>query len=305
MSFFIKRLSIIGIGLIGGSLAMGLRERGLVGEVVGVARRQSTLKTALEMGVIDHGTASAREGVEGASFVLVSTPVSAIAPAVRDFAGSLEKGAVVTDAGSVKGEIVRACEEAMPEGCYFVGGHPIAGREHSGVAAAFPSLYEGSRTILTPTEKTVSHALERVRLVWEAVGSQIEEMDPDHHDSVLAATSHLPHLMAYNVVNTLSDLEGHLRQEVFRYAASGFRDFTRIASSDPTMWRDICLENRTAIVDMLGRFRDDLDKLTQRVEQGDSDALFGIFARSKGTRDRILQDQMVAPHTPADGDKDK
>ncbi|MBF0623368.1 MAG: prephenate dehydrogenase/arogenate dehydrogenase family protein [Magnetococcales bacterium] len=307
MSFFINKLAVIGVGLIGGSLASSLREQGLVGEVVGVARRRNTLETARAMGVIDHGTVSAVEGVAGANFVLVSTPVCSIVPTVKDFAPALAKGAVVTDAGSVKGSIVRRCEELMPEGASFVGGHPIAGREHSGVAASFPSLYQGSRTILTPTKRTRPQAMELVRLVWEAAGSTVETMDPDHHDRVLAATSHLPHLMAYNIVNTLSDLEDDIRGEVFRYAASGFRDFTRIASSDPTMWRDICLENRDAILDVLARFRDDLDKLTKRVKEGDADGLFGIFARSKSTRDRIMEEnkkKTVAPQgTPEQGAK--
>ncbi|MBF0136253.1 MAG: prephenate dehydrogenase/arogenate dehydrogenase family protein [Magnetococcus sp. DMHC-1] len=293
MSFFIKRLAVVGVGLIGGSLAQALREQDLVGEVIGVARRRRTLEKALDMKVIDQGTVSAAEGVAGANLVLVSTPVCSIVPTVENFAPALAKGAVVTDAGSVKGSIVRRCEALMPEHAHFVGSHPIAGREHSGVEASIPSLYHGSRTVLTPTPHTQAQAMEYVRLVWEAVGSKVEIMDPDYHDRVLAATSHLPHLMAYNIVNTLSDLEDDLRGEVFRFAASGFRDFTRIASSDPTMWRDICLENRVAIVEMLNRFRVDLEQLTKRVEEGDADGLFGKFARAKGTRDRVLAENKL------------
>ena len=179
----------------------------------------------------------------------------------------------------------------MPHGVHFVGSHPVAGTEHSGVASSFATLFEGSRTVLTPTENTPADALELVRLVWEASGSKVEIMDAAHHDRVLAATSHLPHLMAYNIVNTLSDLEDDIRAEVFRYASGGFRDFTRIASSDPTMWRDICLENRDAILDMLTRFRSDLDKLSKQIESGNEDALYGIFARSKHTRERVLEER--------------
>ncbi|MBF0627715.1 MAG: prephenate dehydrogenase/arogenate dehydrogenase family protein [Magnetococcales bacterium] len=288
VSLFIPRLTIIGVGLIGGSLARALKERNLVGEVVGVNRTRDSLAKALELGVIDHWTTSAAQGVRDASLVLVATPVLTIPRIVEDFASALKPGCVVTDAGSVKGTVVGPCEALMPEGVHFVGGHPIAGTEHSGVEASFATLYEGSRTILTPTARTDPKALDLVRRVWEAAGSRVETMDVLTHDRVLGATSHLPHLIAYNVVNTLSDLEDDLRAEVFRYAAGGFRDFTRIASSDPAMWRDICLSNRESILDILVRFRDALDVLTQRVRDGDRDGLYGAFARSKRTRDGIL-----------------
>ncbi len=297
MSFFIKKLAVIGVGLIGGSLARALREQDLVGEVVGVNRSRTALEKALALGVIDQGTTDAAEAVRQATLVLVATPVRSIAPVVAYMAPFLAPGAVVTDVGSVKQSVVQACEAVMPVSTgkgepvvHFVGGHPIAGREHVGVEHSFASLFEGSRTILTPTPRTASDAQELVRLVWEAVGSQVEIMEAGYHDQVLAATSHLPHLMAYNVVNTLSDLEDQIRAEVFRYAAGGFRDFTRIASSDPSMWRDICLENRVAILDILGRFRMDLDRLMAQIDSGNGDALYGIFARSKTTRDRILAD---------------
>lgn len=289
MSFFIKKLTIIGLGLIGGSLARALRERDRVGEVVGVNRSRSSLEKAVELGVIDRFTTDPVVGVQGANLVVVATPVRSIVPMIRAAAPGLMAGAVVTDAGSVKGKIVFDCEAAMPEGVHFVGGHPIAGTEHSGVEASFATLFEGSRTILTPTERTAKDALELVTIVWEAAGSVVETMDPRHHDRVLAATSHLPHLMAYNIVKTLSDLENDVQSEVFRFAASGFRDFTRIASSDPTMWRDICLENREAILEMIGRFRRDLDHLHALVAGGEGDALHTIFAQSRDTRGRVLK----------------
>ncbi|MEO5354144.1 MAG: prephenate dehydrogenase/arogenate dehydrogenase family protein [Magnetococcus sp. XQGC-1] len=302
MSFFIKKLAVLGVGLIGGSLARALREQDLVGEVVGVNRSRAAMEKAVALGVIDRGTTEAAEAVRGASLVLVATPVRAIAPLVGHIAPFLAPGAVVTDVGSVKQSVVAACEVVMPAAVpggkgertvNFVGGHPIAGREHVGVEHSFASLFEGSRTILTPTPHTASDALELVRLVWEAAGSHVELMDAGYHDQILAATSHLPHLMAYSVVNTLSDLEDHIRAEVFRYAAGGFRDFTRIASSDPAMWRDICLENPAAILDILARFRKDLDRLIGQIESGNGDALYGIFARSKSTRDRILAENKI------------
>ncbi|MBF0162046.1 MAG: prephenate dehydrogenase/arogenate dehydrogenase family protein [Magnetococcales bacterium] len=298
MSFFIKKLTVIGVGLIGGSLARALRAQDLVGEVVGVNRSRAAMEKAVQLQVIDRGSSDLADAVRDASLVVVATPVRSIAPMVQHMAPFLAPNAVVTDVGSVKQSVVQACEAillkqnpgATGASLRFVGGHPIAGREHVGVEHAFATLFEGSRTILTPTPHTASDALELVRLVWEAAGSHVETMAADYHDQVLAATSHLPHLMAYNVVNTLSDLEEHMRAEVFRYAAGGFRDFTRIASSDPSMWRDICLENRSAILAILARFRDDLDRLAAQIDTGNGDALYGIFARSKSTRDRILAD---------------
>ncbi|MBF0193876.1 MAG: prephenate dehydrogenase/arogenate dehydrogenase family protein [Magnetococcales bacterium] len=292
MALFIKQLTIIGVGLIGGSLARALKDRDMVGEVVGVNRTRRSLDTALELGVIDRATNDVVEGVKGSTMVLVATPVRSIPKVIEDSISGLSPGTVITDAGSVKGALVDKCEAILqPHDVHFVGSHPVAGTEHSGVASSFSTLFEGSRTVITPTKNTPSDALQQVRLVWEAAGSIVEIMDPHHHDRVLAATSHLPHLMAYNIVNTLSDLEDDIRAEVFRYASGGFRDFTRIASSDPTMWRDICLENRGAILDMLNRFRKDLDKLSVQIETGNEDALYGIFARSKHTRERVLEER--------------
>ncbi|MBF0097204.1 MAG: prephenate dehydrogenase/arogenate dehydrogenase family protein [Magnetococcales bacterium] len=300
MAFFIKKLAVIGVGLIGGSLARSLRDQSLVGEVVGVNRSRSALEKAEALGVIDYGTTDAIAAVRDASMVLIATPVRSIAPMVAHIAPFLAPGVVVTDVGSVKQSVVRDCEAAMAAApaatsgkTHFVGGHPIAGREHVGVEHSFATLFAGSRTVLTPTAQTASDALELVRLVWEATGSYVEVMDAAYHDQVLAATSHLPHLMAYSVVNTLSDLEDQIRAEVFRYAAGGFRDFTRIASSDPSMWRDICLENRTAILSILERVRHDLDRLVEQIDSGNGDALYGIFARSKTTRDRILAEHKI------------
>lgn len=289
MSFFTQRLTIIGVGLIGGSLARRLKKMELVGEVVGVNRSEASLNKALELGVIDRGTHDPLEGVDGADMVLVATPVNAIPAVVRQFAPALAPGAVVTDAGSAKERIVAACEDLMPEGAHFVGGHPIAGREFSGVEASVADLYEGARTVLTLTQRTDEKALERVRDMWEATGSIVDIMEPAYHDQVLAATSHLPHLIAYTTMHTLADLGETIPDEVFRLAAgAGFKDFTRIASSDPAMWRDVSLMNREALLEFLNRFQEHLDDLKRRVDEGDADGLYGAFARSKKARDRIL-----------------
>ena len=294
MSFFIDRLTIIGVGLIGGSLARALKQNNRVGLVTGVNRSRQSLQTALDLGVIDHGTTDPQAGVRDADLVLVATPVLTIAPMIVAIGPALKPGAVVTDVGSVKGAMVADCERGLPTGVHFVGSHPIAGREHAGVAASQVDLFQGKRTILTPTANTHNAALQQVRDLWQAVGAEVETMDPYFHDRVLAATSHLPHLVAFNMVRTLSDLETHTRSQVFHYTAGGFLDSTRIASSDPTMWRDICLANREAILEMLVRLRGNLEVLSDQVEQGNGDALYGIFSQAKKTRDRILQEEGLA-----------
>jgi len=289
MSFFINKLAIIGVGLIGGSIAKALKSAGLVGEVVGVNRSATNLATALEMGVIDHGTHSVVEAVSGADLIVVATPVSTVVPMVAQFAPALDDGAVVTDVGSVKGEIVAGCDAILTGKSYFVGSHPIAGREYAGVEAALTDLFVDTKTLVTPSATTHGPAVKKVTQLWEALGSKVETMDPAYHDQVLAATSHLPHLIAFNLMRTLSDIEDRIPDRIFRLAAgAGFRDSTRVASSDPAMWRDVCLENRDSIVEILERFHADLGRMTERVKKGDAEGLYGIFSRSKATRDRIL-----------------
>ncbi|MET0065578.1 MAG: prephenate dehydrogenase/arogenate dehydrogenase family protein [Candidatus Thiodiazotropha sp.] len=283
----IEKLAVIGVGLIGGSVAMALREEGLVREVVGCGRGAANLIKAQELGVIDHYTHDSAEAVRGADMVLLAVPLGAMRATLESICEHLEKHAVVTDAGSVKGSVirdVRAVFGQVPE--FFVPGHPIAGTERSGVEAAFATLYRNRRVILTPTVETRPEALQRVESLWKACGAEVTYMSVEHHDEVLAATSHLPHMLAFSLVETLSRMKEN--DEIFRFAAGGFRDFTRIASSNPVMWRDICLANQQALGGMLTRFADDLHELARILEQGDSEGLLKLFNSAKQARDRYV-----------------
>jgi prephenate dehydrogenase len=283
----IKKLAVIGVGLIGGSLARVLREKGAVGEVVGIGRGEANLKRGVELGVLDSYCLDAREGVRGADLVFVATPVCSIPTVVAEIAPYLAPGAIVTDGGSVKEFVVEACEPLMPQGTYFVGGHPIAGTEHSGVDASFASLYQGKRCILTPTGRTDPGALAKVVEIWKLAGSTVPLMDPVQHDRVVAAISHLPHMVAYSLVNAVDGYD-RFGGELLSFSAGGFRDFTRIASSDPVMWRDIALTNRDAILETMDFFAGYLARLRSMVENGDSGALESFFLNSKQKRDAIL-----------------
>ncbi|MCM2357522.1 MAG: prephenate dehydrogenase/arogenate dehydrogenase family protein [Geobacteraceae bacterium] len=283
----IERLAIIGVGLIGGSLARILREKGEVGEVVGIGRGEANLKRAVELGVIDRYSTDPCEGVRGADLVFLATPVCSIAAVAERIAPCLSAGCVVTDGGSVKEGIVATCERLMPAGSHFVGGHPIAGTEHSGVDASFASLYQGKRCIVTPTPDTDPGALRKVVRMWEAAGSEVILMDVVKHDRVVAAISHLPHMVAYSLVNAV---EGYDRfdESILKYSAGGFRDFTRIASSDPAMWRDIALMNREAIIEMMDFFARYFAELRALVAKGDGEGMRLFFEESKKSRDAIL-----------------
>jgi len=258
-----------------------------VGEVVGIGRGESNLKKGVELGVIDRYCTDPCAGVAGADVVFLATPVCSIAGLVERIAPHLAAGSVVTDGGSVKEEIVAACERLMPAGTWFVGGHPIAGTEHSGVEASFAALYENRRCILTPTTRTDGGALRKVARMWEIAGSEVTLMDVVKHDRVVAAISHLPHMVAYSLVNAV---EGYDRfdESILRYSAGGFRDFTRIASSDPDMWRDIALMNREAVLEMMDIFSGSFDKLRRLVESGDGEGMRRFFEESKRSRDAIL-----------------
>ena len=283
----IKRLAIIGVGLIGGSLALALRARGAVGEVVGIGRGEANLRRGVELGVIDRYSLDPCTGVKDADLIFLATPVCTIAGILGQIAPYLASGAIVTDGGSAKEEIVAACEPLMPEGTFFVGGHPIAGTEHSGVEAAFATLYENRRCILTPTKLTDPAALATVMKVWELAGSEVVLMDVHKHDRVLAAISHLPHMVAYSLVNSVGGYD-RFDENILRYSAGGFRDFTRIASSDPVMWRDIALMNREAILEMMDFFAGSLADLRRLVATADGNGLETFFARSKEQRDAII-----------------
>ncbi len=282
----IRRLCIFGVGLIGGSLALALRRGGHCREVVGCSRSEQHLARAVERGVIDSYSLDAVEAVRDADMVLLAVPLGAMGPVCTSIRDALPVDAVLTDVGSAKASVVHAVSAAFgvaPSG--FVPGHPIAGTEQSGVDAAFPELFQDRRVILTPLETTRKDALDKVRAMWQAAGAVVEEMSVTHHDEVLAATSHLPHLLAFGLVDSLARMGES--EEIFRYAAGGFRDFTRIASSDPVMWRDICLANSEAILEVMKHYREDLDGITEAVKHGDGDLLLEIFRRAKAARDRF------------------
>lgn len=283
----IERLCIIGVGLIGGSLARALRDAGACQEVVGAGRSVGNLQIAVDLGVIDRYETDLGQAVSGADMVVVCVPLGAMEGVFNAIKGQLSGQVVLTDVGSAKGNVIEAAQRAfgsVPD--FFVPGHPIAGTEQSGVEASFPGLYNNRRVILTPLPNTSAHATGRVRDMWEAAGAQVVSMNPVHHDAVLAATSHLPHLLAYSLVDTLARLDDN--DEVFEYAAGGFRDFTRIASSDPVMWRDICLANRDAILLMVEHYIDDLQVLREAIRNHDGQQLLDVFTAAKSARDRFI-----------------
>ncbi len=284
----IRRLCVIGTGLIGGSLARALRAAGYCNEVVGAGRNAEHLQQAVELGVIDRYDTDLARAVEGADMVLVAVPLGAMQQVFGAIRGHLADDAVLTDAGSAKGSVIDDVRAAFGEvPANFVPGHPIAGTERSGVEASFAELYRDRRVILTPLAHTDAQATARVRAMWEAAGAGVVEMEPGHHDMVLAATSHLPHVLAFVLVESLARM--HDEQEIFDYAAGGFRDFTRIASSDPVMWRDICLSNSAALHAMIERFMNDLQALDEAVRSRDGERLLEIFGSAKAARDRHVE----------------
>lgn len=285
--FYIDKLAVVGVGLIGGSLSLALKASGAVGEVIGIGRGQANLDTAMELGVVDRVTRDLAAGVAEADVVFLSTPVLSLGPVARQMMAHLKPGAIVTDGGSVKQAVIDEIEPYLHPDVHFVPGHPIAGTEHSGAESAFASLYQGRRCILTPTVQTAATALQTVRGMWEAAGCEVVVMEVEKHDRVLAAISHLPHMVAYALVNAVGAYDRY-EENILEYSAGGFRDFTRIASSDPTMWRDIALTNREALVEMMGQFEAFFRELKEDVSQGDSGRLFEFFRRSKESRDAIL-----------------
>ncbi|TRL35135.1 prephenate/arogenate dehydrogenase family protein [Rhizobium straminoryzae] len=283
------RITLIGIGLIGSSIARDIRDKGLAGEVVISTRSETTLKRAEELGLGDRYLTSAAEAVKGADLVIVSVPVGSSGMVAEQIAPHLKPGAILTDVGSTKASVIAQMQPHVPEGVHFIPGHPLAGTEKSGPDAGFSGLFKGRWCIFTPLPDTDPEALSRLRDFWAALGSRIDEMDPLHHDKVLAIVSHLPHIIAYNIVGTADDLETVTESEVIKYSASGFRDFTRLAASDPTMWRDICMHNKDAILEMLARFSEDLSSLQRAIRWGEGDKLFELFSRTRTIRRSIVE----------------
>ena len=288
MSTHFRKLALIGIGLIGSSIALAARRQGLV-EVISIAtRRQETLDEARELGLGDIYTLDAVEAVRGADLVILCAPVGAYAALAEAIAPALEPGAILSDVGSVKRHVHEVVGPLVPPGVHFIPGHPMAGTEHSGPAAGFAELFAGRWCMLTPEPQVDPAAIEKMVGFWKALGSNVELMDAAHHDLVVAITSHVPHLIAYNIVGTADDLGNVTKSEVIKFSAGGFRDFTRIAASDPVMWRDVFLTNRDAVMEMLGRFLEDLSVLQRAVRVGDGPALEALFTRTRAIRRSII-----------------
>jgi prephenate dehydrogenase len=283
-----RKVVIIGVGLIGGSLAMVLREKGMAERVVGVGRGVDNLKVALSRGIIDEYTHDAKEAATGADLIIIATPVGTMGSVVEDIAPSLERGAIVTDVGSVKGPILEDIESIMPDGAFFVAAHPIAGTENSGAEAAFPTLFRDRVCIITPTARTDGEALEKVTKMWEATGSHVVRMDAERHDVILAAISHLPHIVVYALVNAVAGASGD-GESILNYSAGGFTDFTRIASSSPEMWRDICLMNREALIKVIDSFQENVARMKDFIERDDGTALVEEFNKAKRFRDSLKE----------------
>ena len=284
----INKLCIIGVGLIGGSLARALKKAGAVGEVVGAGRNVSHLKKAKSLGVIDHFETDISVAVKNCDMVVLAVPLGAMQSVFEKISPVITNEMIITDVGSAKASVIKAAKTVfttLPE--TLVPGHPIAGTEKSGVEASFPELYKNRRIIITPLEESSKIAIDKVRSMWQVCGAEVVETSIEHHDEVLAATSHLPHMLAYSLVDTLAKMDS--KNEIFDFAAGGFRDFTRIASSDPDMWHDICLANSEALVKMIKKFTDDLQQLSNAIENNDSAYLKETFMRAKKARDEFCE----------------
>ena len=284
-----EKVALIGLGLIGGSFSLAAKRAGLVGHVAGHARTEATRETALRLGLCDSVHATAAEAAKDADLVLLCVPMGAMATVAEEIAPHLKPGATVSDVGSVKGPILEAVAPFVPAGVHLIPGHPLAGTEHSGPEAGFPELFENSWVILTPPEDADAAAVQRLSDCWEGCGAHVDTMDPAHHDLVLAVTSHVPHLIAYTMVGVADDLRRVSDQEVIKFSAAGFRDFTRIAASDPTMWRDVFLTNKDATIEILGRFTEELMALQRAIRTGDGEQLHAYFTHTRAIRRGILE----------------
>jgi prephenate dehydrogenase len=283
----IDKLAIIGVGLIGSSLSLALKEAGAVRQVIGFGRNQKNLARGVELGVLDDFTESIEACVSDADVIVVAVPLGTMRKVFTELKSVVKKDAVITDVGSAKGSVVSAARDELGSVfTRFVPAHPIAGTENSGVEAGFATLYQNRRVIITPLQQTDQDAVSVIDEMWRHCGAIIEYLDVEHHDKVLAATSHLPHMLAFALVHYLSNLNDH--EEIFRYASGGFRDFTRIASSDPVMWRDVCVANGDAVVDLIEQYQQELDRVKSAISAGDADGLLKLFGRAKSERDSLI-----------------
>jgi cyclohexadieny/prephenate dehydrogenase len=289
VSVIYDRVALIGLGLIASSMSHAIRRHGLAREIVGTARSAETRAVAAEIGLCDRVTETAAEAVEGADLVVLAVPVGAMGAVAAEIAPHLKRGATVTDVGSVKRAVIDAVGPHIPEGVHFIPGHPLAGTEHSGPRSGFAELFENRWCVLVPLPGADDAAVERLASLWRSMGSNVDLMDADHHDLVLAVTSHTPHLIAYTMVGVADDLSRVTDSEVIKYSAGGFRDFTRIAASDPTMWRDVFLTNKDATLDILGRFTEELFALQRAIRMGDGQLLFDYFTRTRAIRRGIIE----------------
>jgi len=289
------RLALIGVGLIGGSIARAARGLGIVDTIVATSRSEATRQRVRELGLADAVVDSNAAAVADADLVIISVPIGACGAVAKEIGPHLKPGAIVSDVGSVKAAVVRDMAPHIPPGVHFIPGHPVAGTEHSGPDAGFAELFINRWCILTPAQDADPAAIERLAQFWKAFGASVEIMSAEHHDLVLAVTSHVPHLIAYTIVGTAFDLRHVTESEILKYSAGGFRDFTRIAASDPTMWRDIFLHNREAVLDVLGRFNEDLSTLTRAVRNGDAETLYNLFAERRAIRRGMIQFNLGTP----------
>ncbi|MGI9368852.1 MAG: prephenate/arogenate dehydrogenase family protein [Ruegeria sp.] len=288
MTQIYDRVALIGLGLIASSMFWAIKRAGLAGEVTGFARSADTRETARRIGLCDRVCDTAQEAVEGADLVVLCVPVGAMGDVARDISAMLKPGATVSDVGSVKRNVIQAVSPHIPESVHFIPAHPLAGTEHSGPESGFAELFDNRWCLLVPVEGTEPDAIANLRALWEGLGSNVDQMDADHHDLVLAVTSHAPHLIAYTMVGVADDLRRVTDSEVIKYSAAGFRDFTRIAASDPTMWRDVFLTNKDATLEILGRFTEELFALQRAIRTGDGDLMFEYFTRTREIRRGII-----------------
>ena len=288
-SVLYDRVALIGLGLEGGSIAHAMRRGGLAGRITGTARSAETRKVATEIGLVDEVMETAAEAVRDADLIVLAVPVGVMGAVAAEIAPHLKPGATVTDVGSVKRAVIEAVAPHIPEGVHFVPAHPIAGTEHSGPRSGFAELFDNRWLLIVPPPGTDRDAVARLRALWEGMGSHVDEMEPDHHDLVLAVTSHAPHLIAYTMVGVADHLRRVTDSEVIKYSAAGFRDFTRIAASDPTMWRDVFLTNKEATLDVLGRFTEELFTLQRAIRMGDGEMLHAYFTETRAIRRGIIE----------------